>query len=173
MSAARPRSIALVAGAVGGAAAALAMIGWASVAADPVGRLGEALGFLAALVIAEAGTRAIGRIAPAFAERLAGAALLAIVEGGVAATGAYLLFARLRPGLLAARHAAAVAAAKASTAAGAAAELARLEAGRAQSLDPLYQAVSLGGLICFFGLLLGAYGAFRAQVARRYRMPVD
>jgi hypothetical protein len=171
VSGVRAPALALAAGAAGGLAASLCTIGWALLAAPPVGRSGEALGLLAALVLALAGVRASGRLAPAFSARLLAAALLALTEGIVAGFGAYLLFARLAPALLAGRYAAYEQAARALPAARSAAELARLAAVKAQYLDAGFQAFSSGGLVCFFALLLGAYSAFRAQAARRYRLP--
>jgi hypothetical protein len=169
----RAPTLALAAGAVGGLAASLCVIIWALVASPPVGRGGEAFGLLAALLLAQAGVRASGRLAPAFSDRLLAAAVLALTEGVVVGAGAYLLFARLRPSLLAERYAAYEHAARTTLAptARSGAELLRLAAAKAQYLDPGFQALSTGGLVCFFALLLGAYGAFRAQAARRYRLP--
>ena len=169
MSAVRATAVALISGMLCGLVASVCLIGWALVAPAPVSRAGEIAGLLGALLIAQAGGRAAARLAPGFAARLRAAALLALVEAAVAGAGAYLLFARLRPQLLAERFGAAELAIRSSgaTAPRLGAELARLLAMKPQALDATYQALAIGGLVGFVAVLLGAYGAFRAHALRR------
>ena len=170
MSAVRLPALALAAGTAGGAVAALSMIGWAWLAPPPVGRAGEAVGLLGALVLAQAGVRACARLEARFARRLVAAGLIALSAALVSSLGAFALYVWLQPTLLAGRQAALEAAAHGDPAA-----LARLAAARIANLDPRFQALGAGGVVGFFTLLLGCYVAFRGQVAARLarRLPPD
>src|SRR5208282_2039876 len=108
-----------------------------------------------------------------FRERIQCATLIAAAVSLTTGLGAYVLFAVLRPTLLADRFAAQQRA-LAGSALGTeriAHELVSLAARKAQYLDPLFQALSTAGTLFFFGMLLGAYGAWRVHVASRLRPP--
>jgi hypothetical protein len=169
----RALALAIVAGLVGGVLASLAGILPAYLAPAADGRFGLYAAILVTLIAVQLGARAAAATAAdgGFAARLGAAALIAMLVACVDVLGLYLLYAALKPGLLAARYGAyeaqlwAAGLAPARLAAG----LAALAVRRAQYLDPLYQALEGAGALLFCGLVLGAYLAFRAQVAARLR----
>jgi hypothetical protein len=168
-----PRTLALAAaaGLVGGVLACLAGIVPALVTPDADGRFASYAAILVTLITVQLGARAAAA-APGgagFRARLAAAALIAGLIALLDSLGLYLLYAALKPALLATRYAGYEAH---LWSAGLppqrlAAGLAALTARRAQYLDPLYQAVEGAGLLLFCGLVLGAYLAFRARLAAR------
>ena len=168
---ARPLTLAAVAGLVGGVLAGLAGIGPALVTPGANGRFASYAAVLVTLIAVQLGARAAAA-APgggAFRARLSAAAVISTLVAALDGLGLYLLYAALRPELLAERYGAYEAR---LWAAGLpperlAAGLAELTARRAQYLDPLYQAVETAGLLLFCGLVLGAYLAFRARLAAR------
>ncbi|MBS0373043.1 MAG: hypothetical protein JSR73_00560 [Proteobacteria bacterium] len=167
----RPLALAAVAGIVGGGLAVLLSLGAALLRPLADGRFASYAAVLVTLISVQLGARAAAE-APGgggFGARLGAGATIAAIVAAAEAVGLYVLYAGLRPGLLAARYAAVEAAvAKASlTAAAAARAAAALAARRAQALDPLYQALEGAGLLLFCGLVLAAYLAFRARVVER------
>jgi hypothetical protein len=168
---ARALRLAAAAGLVGGVLAALVGVVPALVAPGTDGRFASYAAVLVALIAVQLGTRAAAA-APedaGFRPRLAAAALIAALVAVLDGFGLYLLYAALKPGLLATRYAGyeahlwSAGLAPQRLAAG----LAALTARRAQYLDPAYQALEGAGTPLFCGLVLGAYLAFRARVAAR------
>ncbi len=163
---------AAAAGLVGGLFASLVGILPAFLTPAADGRFGLYAAILVTLIAVQLGARAAAAVAgTGFGARLAAAALIATLVACVDGLGLYLLYVRLKPALLAARYGGYEAQ---LWSAGLpperlAAGLAALAARRAQYLDPFYQALEGAGALLFCGLLLGAYLAFRAQVAARLR----
>jgi hypothetical protein len=168
---ARALGLAAAAGLLGGVLAGLAGVLPALLMPATDGHFASYAAILVTLIAVQLGGRAAAA-APAdagFRARLVAtatiAALIAVLDG----LGLYLLYAALRPGLLAVRYAGyeaqlwSTGLAPERLAAG----LAALAARRAQYLDPLYQALEAAGTLLFCGLVLGAFLAFRARVARR------
>ena len=157
------------AGLIGGLAAGLIAVVPALVGAGGDGRLVGYAALLAVLIAVQVGARAAARAPAGFRERLAAAALIAVIAAVLYGLALYLLYAVLRPELLTVRYAGYEAALWSAglTPERQAAGLAALATRRAQYLDPAYQALEGAGLALFCGLVLGAYGAFRARVARR------
>ena len=160
---------AAAAGLVGGLLAALVEIAPAYLTPAADGRFGLYAAILVTLIAVQLGGRAPAPANGNSGARLGAAALIAALVAAVDALGLYALYAALKPSLLAARYGGyeaqlwSAGLAPARLAAG----LAALASRRAQYLDPLYQALEGAGALLFTGLLLGAYLAFRAQVAAR------
>ena len=171
MSSARALGLAAGAGVVGGLLACLVGIVPALLVPDTDGRFASYAAILVTLIAVQLGTRAAAA-APegaGFRARLGAAAVIAALIAALDGLGLYLLYAALRPGLLAVRYAGYEAR---LWSAGLAPErlahgLAALTARRAQYLDPHYQAAEGAGMLLFCGLVLGAYLAFRAHIAAR------
>jgi hypothetical protein len=166
-----PLALAAVAGTVGGGLTVLLALGAALLRPVDDGRFASYAAVLVTLISVQLGARAAAE-APGgagFGARLAAGATIAAIVATADAAGLYVLYAWLRPALLAARYAAIEAAlAQAPLAAAAVARAtAALHARRAQALDPLYQALEGAGLLLFCGLVLAAYLAFRARVVAR------
>ena len=168
---ARPLALATAAGLVGGALACLAAIAPALLSPGANGRFASYAALLVTLIAVQLGARAAAA-APGgagFRARLEAAATIAALVAALDGLGLYLLYAALRPELLAARYGAyearlwSAGLAPERLAAG----LAELAARRAQYLSPVYQAIEGAGMLLFCGLVLGAYLAFRARVAAR------
>ncbi|HUO96620.1 MAG TPA: hypothetical protein VMT92_10370 [Steroidobacteraceae bacterium] len=157
------------AGTIGGLAAGLIAIVPALLGSSGDGRIVGYAALLAVLISVQVGARAAALAPAGFAARLAAAALIAVLASALYGLALYLLYAALRPQLLTLRYSAYAAALWTSglSPERQAAGLAELAARRAQYLDPAYQAVEGAGLALFCGLVLGAYGAFRARVAGR------
>lgn len=167
-----PLALAAVAGTVGGGLAVVLSVGAALLRPVDDGRFASYAAVLVTLISVQLGARAAAE-APGgggFGARLSAGAAIAVMLAVADGVGLFVLYAWLRPGLLAARYAAIEAAlAKAPLAAAAAARAtAALAARRAQALDPLYQALEGAGLLLFCGLVLAAYLAFRARVVARF-----
>jgi hypothetical protein len=162
--------MALAGGLLGGILSTLVMLGAALLADPGAARWGDYGALAVAMCVAYLSSRTAAHSPMAFGRRLSSAAIGAVASGAVTGLGAYTLFAALRPDLLAARFAAYEAQVRASRAPAEriARELARLTAAQAQYLDPAYQALSIGGSVCFFALLVGGFGAWRLYVARRW-----
>ncbi len=165
----RARLLAAAAGIVGGLLACLVAILPALLLPAADGRFASYAAILVTLIAVQLGSRAAAATDAGFGARLGAAALIAALVAVLDALGLYLLYAVLKPDLLAARFGAYEAAlwAAALPPARLAAGLAALAARRAQALDPLYQAVEGAGLLLFCGLVLGAFIAFRARIASR------
>lgn len=168
---ARALGLATAAGLLGGILACLVAIVPALATSGTDGRFASYAAILVTLIAVQLGTRAAAA-APAdagFGARLAAATLIAALVAVLDGLGLYLLYAALKPALLATRYGAyearlwSAGLAPQRLAAG----LAALAARRAQYLDPLYQAVEGAGTLLFCGLVLGAYLAFRARLAAR------
>ena len=147
------------------------MIVPALASATPAGRLADYLGMVVGLLVIHLGTRASAPAGASLGARLANAALLVTTLSTVVGLGLYRLFAAWRPELLAARLARYADEVRASGAAPGRVlrELARLAAAQAQYLDAGYQALSIAGNLFVVGMLLGAYGGWRSEVARRWQ----
>ena len=167
----RALAVAASAGVVGGLLAGLIGIVPALLAPGSDGRFASYAAILVTLITVQLGARAAAA-APedaGFRARFAAATLIATLVAAIDGLALYLLYAALRPGMLAARFAGYEAQlwsgglAPQRLAAG----LAALTTRRAQYLDPLYQAAEAAGTLLFCGLVLGAYLAFRALVAAR------
>ena len=173
MSALPPTARAVLGGLVGGGAASLALVLPALLGLPATNRFAEYASLVIGLLAVHLGTRAPPAGGDSVGARLGRAALLVTTLAAVTGVSAYLLFAVWRPGLLAARYAAYEQEVRASgaTAARIGHELARLAASRPEYLDPGYQALTGASTVFFFGMLLGAYGAWQLQVARRWRRP--
>jgi len=173
VSAGRPATIALAWGLGGGIVASLVLIVPHLAGAAPASRLADYGALAAGLLAVQLGLGASARPAAAFRERMQCATVVAVTVSVITGLAAYLLFAVLRPTLLAIRFAAQqrAAAGSMSGAPRGARELASLAAHKAQYLDPLFQSVSTAATLLFFGLLLGAYGAWRVHVASRLQPP--
>jgi hypothetical protein len=159
----------LTAGLAAGLLAGVVTLGTALLAGGD-GRSADYAGLAAGLLGVHLGMRA-APAASAFRARLVRALVLAVCASLVAGLASAWLYASLRPALLEARYAGVVERVRSSAQPPAriAAELARLAERRAAYLDPAFQAVSAGGTLFFFALLLGGYSAFRAHVAARLR----
>ena len=136
--------------------------------------LADYAGLAVVLLAVHLGSRAAAGPAPGsgFGARFGAAALIATLASSAVGIGLYVLYAELRPALLAERYALYVSRVQAGGVAverGAAA-LAELAARRAQYLDPAFQALAGAGTFYFCAMLLGAYLAFRARVAARLGM---
>jgi hypothetical protein len=167
----RALALAATAGLLGGLLAGLAGIVPPLLTAGADGRFASYAAILVTLIAVQLGARAAAA-APGgggFRARLAAAAVIAGLIALLAGLALYLLYAGLRPGLLAARYGGYEAQLWSAglPPARLAAGLAELAARRAQYLDPLYQAAEGGGMLLFCGLVLGAYLAFRARLAAR------
>ncbi len=168
---ARPLALAAAAGLVGGALACLAGIGPALLTPAANGRFASYATILVTLIAVQLGARAAAA-APdggGFRARLAAASVIAVLVAVLDGLGLYLLYAALRPGLLAARYGAFEAQ---LWSAGLpperlAAGLGELAARRAQYLSPVFQAIEGAAMVLFCGVVLGAYLAFRARLAAR------
>ena len=174
MSAARPAARALAFGLAGGCLAAAVMTVPALVADAPSGRITDYFGMAVGLLVIHVGTRASAPAGASLAARLANAAILVTTLCAMAGLALYGLFAEWRPGLLAARLARYEGEVRASGAAPerVAKELARLAAAQGPYLDAAYQALSVAGNLFIVGMLLGAYGGWRSEVARRWQRRV-
>lgn len=162
---------ATLAGIGGGLAAGVASVLPPLLSPATDARVGNVAGLLVALVAVELGTRAAAAARPgaATAVRLGEAALVTTLVSAGAGLALYVLYAWLRPGLLAehyARYEARLKLAGLGTERAAAA-LAELASRRPEYLDPLFQAAEGAALVFFCGMLLGGYGAFRARLAAR------
>jgi len=167
----RGYALAAAAGLVGGLLAGLVSVVPALALPGADGRFASYAAILVTLIAVQLGARAAAA-APAgagFGARLGAAALITALVALLDGLALYLLYAGLRPGLLAARYAAYEAQLWAAglPPARLAAGLGALTARRAQYLDPLYQAAEGAGLLLFCGLVLGAFLAFRARLAAR------
>jgi hypothetical protein len=167
----RALRLAATAGVVGGLLAALVAMVPGLTARGGDSRFAAYAAILVTLIAIQLGTRAVAALPSdaGFGARLAAAALIAALIALLDGIGLYVLYAALRPGLLAARYAGYEAALHAARLAPAqlAAGLGALAARRAQYLDPAYQALEGAGLVLFCGLVFGAYLAFYARVAAR------
>jgi hypothetical protein len=136
-------------------------------------RLADYAALAAGLLAVQLGLGASARADAGFRERMQCATIIAAIVSLLTGLGAYLLFAALRPMLLADRYAAQQRALAGSSAAPErlTRELVSLADRKAQYLDPAFQAFSTAGTLFFFGMLLGPFGAWRAHVARRLRPP--
>jgi hypothetical protein len=171
VSAVRPATLALSWGLGGGVVASLALIAPHLLGAAPDSRLADYGALVAGLLAVQLGLGASARPGAGFRERMRCATLVAATVSLATGFGAYVLFAVLRPMLLADRYAAQQRAV-AGSGAGAermSKELLSLAARKAQYLDPVFQALSSAGTLFFFGMLLGAYWAWRVHVASRLR----
>jgi hypothetical protein len=167
----RALALAALAGVVGGLLAGLIGIAPALLAPGSDGRFANYAAILVTLIAVQLGVRAVAA-APedaGFRSRFAAATLIATLVAALDGLALYLLYAALRPGLLAVRLAGYEAQLWSSGLAPQrlATGLAALAARRAQYLDPLYQAAEAAGTLLFCGLVLGAYLAFRTLVAAR------
>ena len=168
---ARPLALAAAAGLVGGVLACLVGIAPALATPGASGRFASYAAILVTLIAVQLGARAAAA-APdggGFGARLGAAAVIAALVAVLDGFGLYLLYALMRPELLAARYGAYEAQLWSAglPPARLAAGLAELAARRAQYLSPLYQAIEGAGTLAFCGLVLGAYLAFRARLAAR------
>ncbi|HXQ32188.1 MAG TPA: hypothetical protein VN790_09515 [Steroidobacteraceae bacterium] len=171
MSAGPPVRLSLAWGLGGGIVASLILIAPPLLGAAPGGRLADFGALAAGLLAVQLGLGASARPGAGFRERMQCATIIAATVSLTTGLGAYVLFAVLRPTLLADRYAAQQRA-LARSAPGTERithELVSLAARKAQYLDPLFQALSSAGTLFFFGMLLGAYGAWRVHVASRLR----
>ena len=130
-------------------------------------RVADYAGLVIGLLAVHLGMRAT-RAAP-FRARLAAAFLIASVASLCVGAASFVLFRDLQPGLLAERYQHYVRELQSSNAptARTAAELGRLAERRASYLEPGLQAITAGGTLFFFALLLGGYAAFQTYVAER------
>jgi hypothetical protein len=165
----RALALAASAGVVGGLLAGLVGIVPALLAPGSDGRFANYAAILVTLVAVQLGVRAAAPEDAGFRSRFAAATLIATLVAALDGLALYLLYAALRPGLLAARFAGYEARLWSSGLAPQrlATGLAALTTRRAQYLDPLYQAAEAAGTLLFCGLVLGAYLAFRTLVAAR------
>ncbi len=127
-------------------------------------------GLIVGLVVIRFGTEKTPGAGASFGQRLALAGLLVTTLAAVTAAALCLEFTWLRPELLSERYAGYQALVRASAVAPAtvAAELARLASHRAEYLSAGYQALSDASALFFFGMLLGAYGAWRERTRERW-----
>lgn len=135
-------------------------------------RLTGYAGLLIVLLSIQAGLRTLASLGGlgTLGRRLGFGGLFALIESLVVSLALYLLYAWLRPELLAARYASMSAKVAAGSPAQVTERLTALAAGRAQALDPLFQAVEGGVTILFAALLLVAYLGIRAQVLSRLKV---
>jgi hypothetical protein len=165
----RALALAASAGVVGGLLAGLVGIVPALLAPGSDGRFANYAAILVTLIAVQLGARAAAPEDAGFRSRFAAATLIATLVAALDGLALYLLYAALRPGLLAVRFAGYEARLWSSGLAPQrlAMGLAALTTRRAQYLDPLYQAAEAAGTLLFCGLVLGAYLAFRTLVAAR------
>jgi hypothetical protein len=162
MASASPRSRALVAGLTAGALASAAAV-LPLVLAGGATRAPEYVALLVVVLGTHVGSRqaVAGLPAPPFPVRLRAMTTTALAASALLGVALWLLYATWRPDLLDVRYRALIVD-RASTAA-----LADLVARRAQSVDPLFQALSVAGTGFFLAFLTGGFAAYRRRVASR------
>ena len=149
-------------GLAGGAAAVAVLLLPPLAGLEPLA-LADFAATLAALLAVLASARAVAaRGAAGFGPQLVATTLAALLASGLIAVANYLLYAWLRPALLAERYAKARALASGHG-------LATLMAHSAQQLDPAFQAFTAAVTTLFLALVFGAYLAWRARIAARLR----
>lgn len=162
MASASPRARALLAGVTtGGLAGTSAILPLVTAGGTP--RAPEYVALLIVVLGTHVGARhaVAGLPAASFPVRLTTMTTTALVAAALLGVALWMLYADWRPDLLDARYRALLAD-RASTGA-----LADLVARRAQSVDPLFQALSVAGTGFFLAFLTGGFTAFRRRVASR------